>query len=71
MGAGDLLSSLPLFVGVLVDGSGLVFVLSPFCELLAFEEGFVREESFDFALYELLLELELVPELDLDNFPDI
>ena len=70
-GAGDLLSSLPLFVGALVGVSCLVFFLSPFCELLAFEEGFLREESFDFALYGLLLELELGLELELDDFPDI
>ena len=79
-GAGDLLSSLPLFVGALVGVSGLVFVLSPFCELSAFEEDFLREESVDFALYGLLLAhneldvLEVLPdmlELQLDNFTDM
>ena len=80
MGAGDLLSSLPLFVGALDGVSSLVFVLSPFCKFLAFAEDLIREESIDFALYGLLLahnklaELEFFPdmlELQLDNFPDM
>ena len=67
-GAGDLLSSLTLFVGTLVGVSGLVFVLSPFCELSAFEEDFLREESVDFALYGLVLAHNELAKLEF--FPD-